>query len=91
IGMVSSCELIRVIADRLQFYQARNVVLDPVMVATSGSVLIKNDAVRMLVEKLWPLAQLVTPNIPEAEALSGLHIESREDMQTAAKKLGESS
>lgn len=91
IGMVSSCELIRVIADRLQFYQARNVVLDPVMVATSGSVLIKNDAVRMLVEKLWPLAKLVTPNIPEAEALSGLHIESREDMQTAAKKLGESS
>jgi hydroxymethylpyrimidine/phosphomethylpyrimidine kinase len=74
IGMVASCELIRVIADRLRFYKARNVVVDPVMVATSGSALIKSDAVQTLTEELLPLATVVTPNIPEAEILSGMRI-----------------
>ena len=89
IGMVSSCELIRVIADRLKYYDAKNVVVDPVMVATSGSALMKTDAVRTLVEELIPLASLVTPNVPEAEILSGLTIKTKEDIITAAKQLGD--
>ena len=90
IGMVASTELIHVIAEQLRFYKAKNIVLDPVMVATSGSALMKNDALKALVEELLPLAVLVTPNIPEAEILSGLKIENREDMIAAAKKIGDS-
>ena len=90
IGMVASSELIRVIADRLRHYDAKNVVIDPVMVATSGSALMKNDAVQTLNEELLPVATLVTPNIPEAQVLSGLTIESKTDMIAAAKKIGES-
>ncbi|MBQ7951329.1 MAG: bifunctional hydroxymethylpyrimidine kinase/phosphomethylpyrimidine kinase [Clostridia bacterium] len=89
IGMVSSSELIDVIADRLIFYKAKNVVIDPVMVATSGSALIKTDAIKTLVSKLLPIATLVTPNIPEAEVLSGMKIKSKEDMQKAAENIGE--
>ena len=84
IGMVSSSELIDVIAERLRFYSAKNIVVDPVMVATSGSALIKTDAIKTLVEKLFPLATLVTPNIPEAEILSDMKIISKEDMIKAA-------
>ena len=87
IGMVSSSGLIRVIADRLRHYGARNVVVDPVMVATSGSALIKSDAVQTLAEELLPLAVLVTPNIPEAEILSGMRIENAEDMVRAAERI----
>lgn len=89
IGMVSSGELIRVIADRLRVYDAKNVVVDPVMVASVGSSLIRQEAVAVLVRELLPLAALVTPNIPEAQVLSGLTIRSREDMIAAAKRIGE--
>ena len=89
IGMVSSPELIRVIADRLRFYGAENVVVDPVMVATSGSSLIHGDAVRTLVEELLPLATLVTPNIPEAQILTGMTIQTGADMVQAAKQIGD--
>ena len=89
IGMVSSSELIHVIAERLRFYDAKNVVVDPVMVATSGSALMKNDAIQTLIEELLPLAALVTPNIPEAQILSGLMIENKEDMIVAAKTIGD--
>ena len=89
IGMVSSSELIHVIADRLKAHKAKNVVVDPVMVATSGSALMKTDAVQTLVDELLPLAALVTPNIPEAQVLSGLTIESKDDMVTAAKKISD--
>ena len=89
IGMVSSSELIRVIADRLKFYHAANVVVDPVMVATSGSALMKNDAVQTLIDELLPLAALVTPNIPEAEVLSGMRIHAEADMEAAAKYISE--
>ena len=89
IGMVSSSELIRVIADRLRYYQAANVVVDPVMVATSGSSLMKTDAVQTLCQELLPIATLITPNIPEAEVLSGMTIESKEEMVTAIKQIGE--
>ena len=89
IGMVANSELIRVIAERLRFYKAKNIVVDPVMVATSGSALMKNDAVHTLIEELLPIAALVTPNIPEAEILSGLKIGNKEDMLAAAKKIGD--
>jgi hydroxymethylpyrimidine/phosphomethylpyrimidine kinase len=89
IGMVASGELIRVIADRLRYYNAKNVVIDPVMVATSGAALMKNDAVQTLIEELLPVATLVTPNIPEAQILSGLTIENEEDMIAAAKQIGD--
>ena len=89
IGMVSSSELISVIADRLKYYKAKNIVVDPVMVATSGSALMKTDAVKTLIEELLPIATLVTPNIPEAEVLSGLSIENKEDMEKTAKVIGD--
>ena len=89
IGMVASCELIRAIADRLRHYGAKNIVVDPVMVASAGSSLMKNDAVQVLVTELLPIATLVTPNIPEAQVLSGMSIKTREDMTTAAKWIGE--
>ena len=90
IGMVASSELIRVITNRLRYYDAKNVVVDPVMVATSGSALMKTDAVQTLIAQLLPIAAVVTPNIPEAQVLSGMEIQSREDMHTAAKKIGDS-
>ena len=89
IGMVSSCELIRTIAEGLRFYGAKNIVLDPVMVATSGSALMKNDAIQTLTQELLPLAYLVTPNIPEAELLSDCAIGCADDMLTAARRIGE--
>ena len=89
IGMVASSELIRVITERLRYHDAKNIVVDPVMVATSGSALMKNDAVQTLIEELLPLSTLVTPNIPEAQVLSALTIESKENMIAAAKQIGE--
>ncbi len=89
IGMVSSSELINVIADRLNFHKAKNIVVDPVMVATSGSALIKTEAISTLVSKLLPIATLVTPNIPEAEILSDMKIFDKEGMIKAAKYMGE--
>lgn len=89
IGMVSSSELIRVIGERLRYYGAKNVVVDPVMVATSGSSLMKNDAVETLALELFPLATVITPNISEAQVLAGETIRSKEDMIQAAKKIGE--
>ena len=76
IGMVASAELIRVIADRLRYYKAKNIVVDPVMVSTSNAALIKT------------LAILITPNIPEAQVLSGMEIRSSADMEKAAEQLG---
>ena len=88
IGMIPSGALIRVIADKLRYYEAKNIVVDPVMVATSGSALMKSEAVKVLTGELLPIASLVTPNIPEAEVLSGMVIENREEMLTAAKEIG---
>ena len=80
-GMVSSIPLIRVIAAKLKEYGAKNLVVDPVMVATSGDRLITEDAVSALKELLLPLATVLTPNIPEAEILSGMTIRSAADME----------
>ncbi len=89
IGMVSSRELIHVIADRLRYYRAKNVVVDPVMVATSGSALMKKDALQTLIDEFLPIATLVTPDIPEAQVLSGMTIETKEEMIEAAKQIGD--
>ncbi len=89
IGMVSSPELIQTIAERLRFYHAENIVVDPVMVATSGARLIRPEAVDTLTKELLPLASVVTPNIPEAELLSGRTIHSREEMEAAARAIGD--
>ena len=89
IGMVSSSELIEVIAEKLREYKAVNVVLDPVMVATSGARLISEDAVETLVRELMPLADIVTPNIPETEVLTGMKISTPEDMERAAREVSE--
>ncbi|MBQ8356548.1 MAG: bifunctional hydroxymethylpyrimidine kinase/phosphomethylpyrimidine kinase [Clostridia bacterium] len=88
IGMVSSSELIKVIADRLKHHKAENVVVDTVMVATSGARLITEKAIDTLKECLIPLASLVTPNIPEAEVLSGISIKNEADMIRAAEIIG---
>jgi hydroxymethylpyrimidine/phosphomethylpyrimidine kinase len=89
IGMVSSAALIEVIAERLAHYQARHIVLDPVMVATSGAKLLRDDAADTLKQKLMPLAEIITPNIPEAEILSGFDIETEADMEKAGQAIGE--
>ena len=89
IGMVSSAELITVIADKLRQYGARHIVVDPVMVATSGSKLLRDDAIGALTERLLPLAEVLTPNIPEAEILADMEIRSPADMETAARAISE--
>lgn len=89
IGMVSSGKLIRVIAESLREYRAEHIVVDPVMVATSGSRLISEEAIEVLKEELLPLAEVITPNIPEAEVLWGRSISAAEDMEQAAKEIGE--
>lgn len=89
IGMVSSAELIKTIADRLKYYKAENIVLDTVMIATSGARLIHKDAIDSLKEHLLPLATIITPNISEAEVLSGISIRNEEDMLRAAKNLSD--
>lgn len=88
IGMLPNARLMEVLAERLRFYQARHIVLDPVMVATSGSILMEASAVLTLKKELLPLAELVTPNIPEAEILSGRKITTSKEMEAAAEFIG---
>ena len=89
IGMVPNAALMETIAACLSRYQATNIVLDPVMVATVGSSLMREEAVETLKTKLLPISTVVTPNIPEAEVLSGIKIEDMDGMITAAKYIGE--
>ena len=89
IGMVSSAPLIEVIAQRLRAWQAKHIVVDPVMVSTSGARLMSEDAIAALKGELLPLAHLLTPNIPEAQVLSGLTIRGEGDMEAAARAIGE--
>lgn len=90
IGMVSSPDIIRVIAEKLVEYKPNHIVLDPVMISTSGSRLLSEEAMESLLTELMPQATLITPNIPEAEAISGVRITDKEDMQTAAVKIAQS-
>jgi len=80
IGMVANSSLIRIISEKLKEYDAKNIVVDPVMVSTSGSRLLKDDAVDSLINDLIPLADIITPNIPETEVLSGIRIKDMESM-----------
>ena len=89
IGMVASAGLIETIAERLRFFKAENIVVDPVMVATSGARLIEEAAVETLKRELLPIADLTTPNIPEAEILSGLEIKAPRDMEAAARVISD--
>jgi hydroxymethylpyrimidine/phosphomethylpyrimidine kinase len=87
IGMLFSTDIIRVVADRLAGAEVSNIVLDPVMVAKSGDKLLKDDAIEALVELLFPLATVITPNIEEAKVLTGFEIGSVEDFPEAARAL----
>ena len=89
IGMVSEGGLIRTIAAKLRQYEAKNIVVDPVMVATSGARLISEEAVETLKKELFPLACILTPNIPETEVLTGMEVKTTEDMIEAAKRISE--
>lgn len=89
IGMVSDSSLISVIAEKLKYYKAEKIVVDPVMVATSGARLISENAVETLKTELFPIADILTPNIPEAEILCGEKIDTAEDMMQAAKSISE--
>ncbi|MBQ9120237.1 MAG: bifunctional hydroxymethylpyrimidine kinase/phosphomethylpyrimidine kinase [Lachnospiraceae bacterium] len=88
-GMVASAKLIEVIADKLSFYHTRRLIVDPVMVSTSGSRLISEEAIHTLTTRLFPLATLITPNIPEASTLTGRSIHTADDMISAARSLQE--
>ncbi|MCI8636199.1 MAG: bifunctional hydroxymethylpyrimidine kinase/phosphomethylpyrimidine kinase [Eubacterium sp.] len=90
VGMVSSGALIETIADCLTIYRAPNIVVDPVMVSTSGARLINEDAVAVLKSRLLPLADLITPNIPESEVLSGISLHGENDMAKAAERISQS-
>ena len=87
IGMVSSPALAEVISEKLIFYKAKNIVLDPVMVATSGATLTKTEAINIMTKKLFPVCTIVTPNIPEAEALTQTKICNSDDMKRAAQTI----
>lgn len=89
IGMVANDKIIRIIAAKLIEYQAKNIVVDPVMVATSGAMLLEEKAQKALVEELFPLATVITPNILEASCLSGIKIDCGEKMCEAAKVLAQ--
>lgn len=89
IGMLSSSEIMCHVASKLHQYHARHIVLDPVMVSTSGHRLMNKDAEETLKKELFPLAEVITPNIPEAEALTGMQITDDASMENAARVLYE--
>ena len=90
IGMVSSSKIIKVIVEKLKKYNAESIVVDPVMVATSGSQLLEKEAMSTLINELLPMGTVITPNIPEAEILCGFKINEQDDMLRAAKKIAAS-
>ena len=87
IGMVSRPEIIKTIADRLRYYKPQIVVLDPVMISKSGYPLLAPEACATLVQELRPLARLVTPNLPEAEVISGMKVTMKEEMRPVAERI----
>lgn len=87
IGMLSSPSIIKVVAEQLQSCGSENIVIDPVMVATSGDKLLQDDAISALKDVLIPCAKVITPNIPEAEVLTERTIETREELLQAAEAL----
>lgn len=89
IGMLSSPEIIETVADRLRAHDVARIVLDPVMVAKSGDKLLRDEAIDALKEKLIPIATIITPNIPEAEVLTGHTLKTYEDLERASRSLAE--
>ena len=89
IGMLHSAEVVNLVADMLEKYRIANVVLDPVMVSTSGHRLIEEDAVDVIKTRLMPLARVITPNLPEAEILAGCSISGEEDFDAVARRLSD--
>lgn len=87
LGMISTPDIMGAVCDKLVEYKAENIVVDPVMVATSGSTLMEDRTVQTLKQRLIPIADIITPNISEAEVLSGIKINARADMQKAAEKI----
>ena len=87
IGMTVNQQLLTVIIEKLEFYQPKNIVADPVMVSTSGRRLLSEDAITLLKTKLFPMTTLITPNIPEAQVLADMEIHSAKDMLTASEKI----
>ena len=87
IGMVSSAELIGVIAEKLHTYGAKHIVVDPVMISKSGYPLLAPEACETLIKELLPLATLVTPNLPEAEAITGMQVTEKAQMRAVAEKI----
>ncbi|MBN2538506.1 MAG: bifunctional hydroxymethylpyrimidine kinase/phosphomethylpyrimidine kinase [Deltaproteobacteria bacterium] len=86
-GMLSSSEIMRTVAGKIKEYRIKKLVVDPVMVAKGGAMLIKQEAKKTLIEELLPLACVITPNVPEAEELTGMEIMTVEDMKKAAKDI----
>ena len=89
IGMLHSSEVIKAVAEMLEKYEVKNIVIDPVMVATSGDVLLQDSAIESLKKILLPMADIITPNIPEAEIILGIKLETQADLPSAVKKLAE--
>ena len=89
IGMLMNGENAAIIADRLEFYRAENIVCDTVIMSTSGRQLLDDDGIEVFIKKLLPLAEMITPNIPEAERLCGMKIRTPEDMEKAARSLSD--
>ena len=89
IGMLPNKELLATVIQKLQEYKVKNIVLDPVMVSTSGKALMDTGMVKQMEKELFPMCTLITPNIPEAEVLSGEKVKRESDMERIAKKLGE--
>jgi len=87
IGMLSNIQIIKIVSKKIKEYKVKNLVIDPVMVAKGGDRLLKEDAVEALKQDLILLAMIVTPNLIEAEVLSGLKIQNIEDMKEAARKI----
>ena len=87
IGMLYSAELIEIVAHQLKKHGVEKIVLDPVMVAQSGDKLLQDDAIQALKDHMMPLASVITPNLPEAEVLTGRKLNSLEDMQQASRDI----
>ena len=91
IGMLYSLEVVNIVANMIEKYQVKNIVVDPVMMSTSGYRLIEENAIEVIKHRLIPLSRVVTPNIPEAEILVGCKISSEEDFDKVARRLSHNS
>lgn len=89
IGMLHNKDAVKVVSETLSSFQQTFIILDPVMISTSGSKLLEDDAIRTIIDELFPKATLLTPNIPETEYLSGIKINNEADILLAARKLQE--